>query len=56
MDVPLKYEQRPNCGIYHVYMTIDTDGKFHWTLKFVRMTTKSCSVDKIDAFTKYNIK
>ena len=57
--MPLKHEQRPNCGIYHVYMIFDvtmvTDGKFRWVLKFVRMTTKSCSVVQIDAFTKYNI-
>ena len=39
--MPLKQEQRPNCGIYHIYMIFDvtmvTDGKFHWALKFVRM-------------------
>ena len=43
--MPSKHEQRPNCGIYHVYMifavTMGTDGKFHCTLEFVRMTTKS---------------
>ena len=46
---------RPNCGIYHVYMTKGTDGKFHWVLKFVRITTKSYSVMEIEAFTKFNI-
>ena len=53
--MPLHHEQRPNCGIYHVYMIFDvtkgTDGKFHLALKFVRITTKSCSVVKIDDFT-----
>ena len=59
-NMPLKHEQRPNCGIYHVYMIFDmtmvTDEKFHSVLKFVRMTMKSCTVVKIDDFTKYNIK
>ena len=59
-NMPLKHEQRLNCGIYHVYMifnvTMVTDGKFHWALKCVTMTTKSRSDVKIDAFTKYNIK
>ena len=32
------------------------DGKFHWALRFVTMTTKSRSDVKIDAFTKYNMK
>ena len=58
--MPLQHEQRPNCGIYHVYMIFDvtkgTDGKFHWEFKSVRITTKSCLVMKIDAFTKFNIK
>ena len=34
-----------------VDVTMVNDGKFHWALKFVRMTTKSGSVVKIDAFT-----
>ena len=45
--MPLQHEQMSNCGIYHVYMIFDvtnnmnkgTDGKFHWTLKFVRITS-----------------
>ena len=58
--MPLKHEQRPNCDIYHVYMTFDvtmvTDRNFHLVLKCLRMTTKSCLVVTIDTFTKYNIK
>ena len=41
--------------VYLIFdMTMVTYGKFHLVLKFVRMTTKSCSVVKIDAFTKYS--
>ena len=59
--MPYWHEQSPNCGIYHVYMIFDMTraltGSFcYWMLKFVWITTKSCSVMKIDAFTKYNIK
>ena len=54
--MPLDHEKRPNSGIYHEYMifnlTMVTDGK----LTFVRMTTKSRSDVKIDAFTQFNIK
>ena len=54
--MPLQHEQRPSCAINHVNVTKSTDGKFYCSLNFVRITTKSCSVAKIDAFTKFNIK
>ena len=39
--------------IFNVTIMV-TNGKFHWVL--LKMTMKSCSVVKIDAFSKYNIK
>ena len=56
--MPLQHEPRPIRGIYHLYMIFDvtmgTDEKFHWSLKFVRITTTFCLVAKLDTFTKFN--
>ena len=42
---------RQNCGFYHIYMIFDvtmgTVGKYHWVLKFVRMTTKYVQCSKL---------